>query len=622
MQLISVNPSLHLLPLLQTLSVKQFFLTSCFSLFICFAFSQGITRYTYHDKEKKNIKEVYQVKDTITNMLQGRYISYFLSGGIESKGQFVNNETTGVWEFYYETGNLKMRGILRDNSNYGNWEYFYEGGQKNMEGSIDGKLKQGLWKVYYENGDLKEQGEYLNNKRNGLWTSYFEDGTKKGEIEYANDFGRFTEYYHSGKVLAEGPRQGTRNVGLWRFFSEDGTKESEGDFENGKKSGEWKYFYPSGKMASTGKYDNDETVGEWVHYFEDGAVSMKGSYVAGKKNGYWGTFNKGGSLRSETTYVNGNGEYREYYPSGKLKAKGMIVNDKSQGFWQHYYEDGKLEGECDFENGKGTYSGYYPNGSLQTKGVIENNVRVGTWELYEQDGKLSGYYKPVYESNPLAKDITNLITKKPKPAAVRQKSRPQGFYYFKPRFSEYHGVIVGANPAFMFLGSMPFSVEFYNQERLGHEFIFIGLRDPFFTADSEVPQDKVFTRGYAISVRQKFYNSMKTGMWYFAHQVQLTNLSHFANTNFPSSTVNKVVATASEQRAEYGVLLGARLMQKNNSNGFTIDIFAGYNVGIRSFDVEPIYETTFSSLNRSNFSHSPSFGLNFGYSFSFDGKRY
>ena len=32
---------------------------------------------------------------------------------MDSKGQFMNNETTGVWEFYYETGNLKMRGILR-----------------------------------------------------------------------------------------------------------------------------------------------------------------------------------------------------------------------------------------------------------------------------------------------------------------------------------------------------------------------------------------------------------------------------------------------------------------------------------------------------------------------------
>src|SRR5260370_34468720 len=125
--------------------------------------AQRFTLYTYHDAAKKNLKEIYQVKDTISNILQGRYISYFLNGHIESKGQFMNNETTGVWEFYYETGNLKMRGILRQNSNYGLWEYFYESGQKSMEGMIHEKNKEGEWKIYYESGDLKERGEDIKN---------------------------------------------------------------------------------------------------------------------------------------------------------------------------------------------------------------------------------------------------------------------------------------------------------------------------------------------------------------------------------------------------------------------------------------------------------------------------
>jgi uncharacterized protein len=125
-----------------------------------FILAQGFTRNTYHDEAKKNLKEIYQVKDTISNIAHGRYISYFLNGTIESKGQFVNNETTGVWEFYYETGNLKMRGILRQNSNYGVWEYFYENGNKSMEGTIDGRMKEGVWKIFYESGELRETGEY------------------------------------------------------------------------------------------------------------------------------------------------------------------------------------------------------------------------------------------------------------------------------------------------------------------------------------------------------------------------------------------------------------------------------------------------------------------------------
>ncbi len=571
---------------------------------------------TYHDAAHKNLKEIYQVKDTVSKVLQGRYISYFLNGNVESKGQFMNNETTGVWEFFYETGNLKMRGILRQNSNYGLWEYFYESGQKSMEGMVNGKNKEGEWKIYYESGELREVGEYKNNVRTGPWKTYFEDGTLRGEIDYSEDYGRFTEYYHSGKVLAEGPRSGPRNVGHWRFYSEDGVLESEGDFENNKKSGEWKHYYPSGKVSSAGQYENDQPSGKWTYYFEDGSTSSTGSFIGGKKNGYWSTVQKDGS-KSEVTYDKGSGEFREYYPSGKLKAKGSIIDGKDQGKWLYYYEDGKLEGECEFNEGKGTYIGYYPNGSVQTKGRIENDLRVGTWELYEQDGKLSGYYKPFYEKNKLGNEIVQLASKAPKNAPPKSTQVHRGFNYFRPRNPEYHGVIVGGNPMMSFIGSMPLSIEFYNQGRLGHEFGFVGLRDPFYTSDAQVSPNKIYSRGYAIYVRQKFYNPLKTGMWYFAHEARFTNLGYFSNTQLQGFPIT---ASANEQRAEYGVTLGIRLMQHNGGDGFTIDAFAGYALGYRMFDVEPIYEEFFTTLNKDKFSQTFLFGLNFGYSFSFDGR--
>ncbi len=598
---------------------KELLLASFVLLPIAFAGAQAITRYTYHDASKKNLKEIYQVKDTVSNILQGRYISYFLNGHIESKGQFVNNETTGVWEFYYETGNLKMRGILRQNSNYGLWEYYYENGQKSMEGTIDGKLKEGNWKIYYESGELKEQGEYVANKRSGLWNTFFEDGSKRGEIEYEDDHGRYTEFYQSGKVFAEGPRSGAKNVGHWRLYAEDGTLESEGDYNNGKKNGEWKFYYPSGKNSSIGNYENDIPVGQWLYYFENGSVSSKGVFVSGKKNGYWSTFNKDGSVKSEITYANGSGDYREYYPSHKLKVKGQLVDGKDQGGWQYFYEDGKLEGECEFDKGKGIYLGYYPDGSLQTKGQIENDLRVGTWELYEQDGKLSGYYKPFYEDKNLANAINALAERSKVPNLV--KPRKSHLSYFSPRYPEYHSVIIQGNPAFMFVGSLPMGVEFYNEARLGHEFSFEGIRDPFFTADGQVPIGKLYKRGYAISLKQKFYNPVNFGMWYFAHEIRFTNIVHYSNERLPGTT-NMIIGTASEQRVEYGVLLGVRLMQRLDRNGFTIDSFIGYNAGYRSVAKDPQFESVFSTINTNHFSQTFRIGLNFGYSFSFEGRKY
>lgn len=585
--------------------------------------AQGVLRTTYHDAARQNVKEIYQVKDTISNVLNGKYISYFLNGNVESKGQFKDNETTGVWEFYYETGNLKMRGILRQNSNYGVWEYFYESGRKSMEGTVDGKLKEGEWKVYFESGELKEVGNYEGNKREGVWETFFEDGVLRGEIEYTNDHGRYTEYYHSGKVMAEGPKAGIRNVGLWRYYAEaDGSLQSEGEFVDGRKNGAWKLFYPSGEVAAVGSYVNDEMNGEWTYYHEGGAVSSTGQYMEGKRNGYWTAFNRDGTKSSEATYHEGSGEYREYYADGSLKIKGNIVDGRKHGKWQYFFKDGKLEGQCEFKEGKGVYYGYYPSGSLQTKGVIENDLRVGTWELYEEDGKLSGYYKPVYDNQELTQEIESLVKKSnavtPAPTTVKRR---KGFNYFRPRYPEYRGVIVQGNPAMGFVGVMPFSVEFYNQERLGHEFGFEGIRDPFFVADSDVAPGQVFKRGYNFYVRQKLYNTMKTGMWYLAHEFAFANQSYYANVPVFTLSNTLFTATASEQRAEYGVLLGARLMQKNNGDGFTIDAFVGYGIGYRSFDVEPQYRDFFSSVRDNQLSHTARFGLNFGYSFSFDGRR-
>ncbi|MEQ8426028.1 MAG: hypothetical protein RIA63_15015, partial [Cyclobacteriaceae bacterium] len=256
-----------------------------------------------------------------------------------------------------------------------------------------------------------------------------------------------------------------------------------------------------------------------------------------------------------------------------------------------------------------------------TKGVIEDDLRVGTWELYAEDGSLTGYYKPFYEDQELIGEINSLLNR-PTPTTVTvSKPARKGFNYFIERFPEYRGVIIQGNPFATFIGAFPVAIEYYNQERLGHEFEFEGIRDPFYSADGEVAQNKVFQRGYAIAVKQKFYNPMKTGMWYFAHEVRFTNMGHFTNLTFAQSQSTQITASASEQKAEYGILFGTRLMENNDGNGFTLDAYIGYGIGYRSFDVEPIFDNAFSSLNRNKLAQTFRFGFNFGYSFSFDGRR-
>ncbi|MEJ7647337.1 MAG: hypothetical protein WKF87_22270 [Chryseolinea sp.] len=580
-------------------------------------FSQNSTRQTFHDKEKKSLKEVFQVKDTVRNIPNGRYISYFLNGAIESKGQFTNNETSGVWEFYYETGKLKMRGILFKGANYGMWEYFFESGQKSMEGIINGKNREGEWKMYYENGHLKETGDYKNNKHAGHWKNFFEDGTLKGEIEYADDYGRYTEFYHSGKIRAEGPKAGKRNVGFWRYFAEDGTLHSEGEFAEGQKTGLWTNFFPSGKTASKGTYVNDQPAGRWEYFFENGTVSHTGNFEQGQRNGYWKSFTSNGKLKNEITYAGGYGDFREYYESGKLKMKGRVKDEKREGTWEFYFEDGKKEGMCEYTNGKGIYHGYFASGTLQTKGPMDGDLKTGTWEIYENDGKLSGYYRPFYDDKKLSAEITGLAEKTP--STKKATAQKKGFTYFDPRYNEFQGVIFGTNPLWLAAGEIPLGVEFYLQERIGHEFEFVGIRNPFFKEDGNIAPGKEYQRGYSIAIKQKFYNPLKVGMWYFGQEIRFTNLGHFVNQTALVSPNPDYVFTfnAVEQRIEWGALLGYRIMRRNNSKGFTIDVFISGDIGYRAFDVDPDYADYFEDINQDKFAKTFHFGLNFGNVFSY-----
>ncbi|HET9487155.1 MAG TPA: hypothetical protein VFO54_06965 [Chryseosolibacter sp.] len=576
---------------------------------------QGVTRQTFHDPEKKNLKEFYQVKDTVRNILHGRYISYYLNGNVESRGQFTDNETTGVWEFFYETGKLKMRGILKQHASYGLWEYFYESGQKSMQGIVNGKNREGEWISYYENGQVKEEGEYVDSKRHGLWKAYFEDGVLKGQIDYSNDSGRYTEFYHSGKVFGEGPKTGIHNVGRWRYFNEDGMLEAEGDYSGGKKQGRWTHYHPNGNISKRGDYVNDQPNSYWEYFYEDGKPSMSGSYENGIKSGPWKSFFPDGSPSSETLYREGNGEYREYYPSGKLKAKGTTVGEGRAGKWIFYYEDGTKEGECDFKDNKGIYYGYFPNGTLQTKGPIEGDLKTGTWEIYQEDGKLSGYYRPFYDNKTLSDEIVALATK----SSYTKKPMRKGkrLTNFDPRVNEFRGLIVGGNPLMVFAGRLPFGVEFYLQERLGHEFEFIGIRDPFFKNDLNVPAGDKFERGYAICIKQKLYNPLRVGMWYFGHELRFTNFGHFINQPINAISHELFTFSSIEQRIAWGPLLGYRISRSTVREGFTIDAFISGNVGYRGFDVDPKFAGYFEDLNQSSLSTSFHFGVNFGNVFSF-----
>ena len=593
-------------------------------------FAQPVEVKTYYDDAQTILKEIFYIDNPSTARLTGPYRSYYINGTLEKEGFYKNNYPDSLWHYYYEGGALKMKGMLKNGTNHGLWEYYYENGNLRMAGMIINSKREGTWKFYFENGQLKSQGDYKNGRRTGIWNFFYEDGKLKAQTFYdKNGRGRYKEFYNSGELKAEGININGKSDSTWVFYHENGKLKAVGDYQEGKRDGLWIFYHNNGKKSAEGSYVAGSKDGKWIYYHTNGEVSSEGALREGKKEGYWKFFGEDGKFKAEGIFEKDDGKYTEYYESGKIKAEGNIVDGKKDGVWIYYYEDGSKEGECHYLQDKGEYTGYYPDGTLKMKGKIEDGVNVGLWELYDGEGNLAGYYRPYYEDN---KPIYKLVEKPPvrrgdyvKPAYKYKSYKSR---YFDAVINEYKGIILSTGPLAPLFNQLPFTVEYYIQERLGYELQLGLLRKPFFKSSKNVTPGQIYNRGFYVSLRQKFYNPEGSfGMFYFGHEVRITPIRHFANVvdSTAISPGETFQINSSETRFEYAFFIGDRWMQlfgerhNNKSRGFTIDAYIGVGFGYRlsekKYPANPQYDEIFKDLNDSKFVISPRLGLNIGFVF-------
>ncbi|MFA0964796.1 toxin-antitoxin system YwqK family antitoxin [Roseivirga sp. BDSF3-8] len=595
---------------------------------VCYA--QTKQKSEYFDARKQHLKATFYLHDDDGTVLHGPYTSYYFSGGKESEGMFVEGEPTGIWSYYWENGHLKMKGELKNQSNFGLWKYYYENGQPQKEGYIYDGLRQDEWKYYYESGGLKSNGKYLDNTRVGIWNYYYEDGFLKAQAFYENGVGTYREFYTSGKLKAEGLNRDGVSDSLWTFYYDEGTIKARGEYEDGVKTGTWSYYYPNGNPSAEGEYTKGEAEGKWTYYHENGVMSSEGMQADGLKEGFWKIYAETGKPMGEGLFVKGEGEYKEFYPSGKLKVKGRIVDETNQGRWEYYYEDGSLEGEVDYIDGEGWYTGYYPDGTRYMTGRIKDNKRVGTWELYSADGSLAGYYRPIYENDKPVFKLVESATENtgdngPGYSRPEYRYRNRKLKYFTPRIGEFRGFVLAANPIATAFGDLPVYAEYYMQERLGYEAVLTLIRNPFFEGDATIDLNEVYTRGFSVTFRQKFYQQDRSiGMLYFGQGLRFVSQKHQVNTD-PLSTGEGVrLLKAVERRGEYSLFIGDRIVKEAGNSGITIDIWAGLGLGYRYFNKqydEGIGEDRlFDEISQSPFAIYPRLGINVGYIFNFKTK--
>ncbi len=595
---------------------------------------QGAVIKTYYDEGHSLLKEMYNVKDLQSRILEGGYQSFYLDGKTKIRGFYINNKPDGSWTYFYENGNIKMRGNMKAGFSTGLWKYYFENGEISMQGDLKKGVREGAWKFYYESGLIKSEGPFKAGEKSGIWNYYYEDGTLKAQAFYNGKLGLYKEFYTSGNVKMKGYQLEGKSDSLWTYYYENGKVQAEGPYSGGLKQGHWILYDKNGIKTSEGNYDQGIKEGKWTYYYDNGNISSEGEEKDGKKDGYWKLYNPDGKFLGDGTFESGSGTYKEYYPNGHLKVTGNVVDDKNEGKWVYYYEDGTLEGVCNFVHGEGEYTGYYPTGIVKMKGTIKDSKNVGDWKLFAPDGTLTGYYHPVYEND---KPVFKVLDQKPaEDTTAHDYIKPEYYYnnkknrHFTAVINEYRGFILATNPVGTVIGKLPLSIEYYCQERLGHELQFSIIRSPFFGSHNSVDLNTLYQRGFDVAFRQKLYNRDKGfGMFYIANELRYTYLEHSFNaldsTELPAVRTSKI--SANEYRYEYSLIIGNRWMQlfsqwmvrEKKQNGITLDIFAGMGIGYRQFEKKYSgninYDKVFSDLHQGKISFSPRFGINLGYVF-------
>lgn len=578
-------------------------------------------KYWFGNDTALGLKKVIEVLESDTNVAHGSYVQFYQQGVPKISGSFKFNQPVGKWIYNYESGILKKNVDYKNDSvNY--LSYFYENGKLKKSGKVLNRKKDSVWVYNYENGQTYKTGNFVKNKMDGEWNYFYEDGQEKAIARYVLGSGTYTEYYYDKQVKMRGPVLNNLSEGFWTYFYRDGKIQSEGYESNGLKNGKWSYYYENDTIASSGNYLNGTRSGDWQFYHKNGVVSSEGIMANGMRDGVWKLFTDAGDEKGEAVLNNGTGSYTEYYDDGQVKILGQFKEDKHDGEWFYYYPDGSLEGMAIFKDGLGDYTGFYLSGGLKKKGQIKNGEQINTWVLYNKDSTVAGYYKLVPKLVDGTDEIELGMTDNNPPIFNRNSvvshalptykdRRKRSYNPFIRRSGESHGWIIAANPFAVVRNQVPISVEYFMQERLGHELRYTAIRD-HFRADS-VPDSLLYSRGFSVDFRQKFYGKYKKdrGMFYVSHEVRFAQQKGFVN-------VGEARYKQREQAYEYAWTVGNRLLADINYGGLTVDLYVG--LGLAYLTQKRTFPSTFTNRFNNKFSSKrivprPRLGFSIGYLF-------
>ncbi len=200
---------------------------------------QGLFTYYYPETDSVHSKTDFRQDGKIA------YVQLFhlVSGKIQAKGKYVNEEKDSTWNFYDERGNIIS-----------------------TEGYKAGK-KDGPSKIFFPEGKVSEEKVYKNGKLNGPFKMYYDEKLVKAEGAYVNDNydGLCAWYYPNGILASKGLYDKGTKKGFWIFKEKDGKVKSKEVWVDGKQLGpkEMEEYLkknpPNGRAGKTATEEKKET---------------------------------------------------------------------------------------------------------------------------------------------------------------------------------------------------------------------------------------------------------------------------------------------------------------------------------------------------------------------------
>ncbi|WP_300360544.1 toxin-antitoxin system YwqK family antitoxin [Fusobacterium sp.] len=159
----------------------------------------GVTEQFYEKTGGKRVKGEYR-----DNLKVGEWEQYYMSGTLQAKANYFDDELSGNYEEYYENGNLKLEGKYKNNLPEGEWKYYSENNTLLNIVRFKNGMFDGVKEDYYPNGVLSRKMEYKDNLPNGKYESYWEDGKlQETGIIKDSEYKEVKFYNKDGKFITE-----------------------------------------------------------------------------------------------------------------------------------------------------------------------------------------------------------------------------------------------------------------------------------------------------------------------------------------------------------------------------------------------------------------------------------